>query len=129
MDDRDIPRPGMTAKEKRILQKRLSLRPKNNMIGALKEKLMGAMAHVKHAEVGWDAGTGWLVIRIGPVSDQCRMSDLRSPCHSVMSDAQSKCHTCHVRSAESCRMHRRVMSDCHNVISRMRSLDRIIHQN
>ena len=25
----------------------------------------------------------------GPVSDQCRMSDLRSPCHSVISVAQS----------------------------------------
>ena len=28
----------------------------------------------------------------GPVSDQCRMSDLRSPCHSVSSLMHSPCH-------------------------------------
>ena len=60
-------------------------------------------------------GTGWL-IRIGPVSDRfqtgvrpvpCRM---HSPCHSVSSPMHSPCH--HVMSdAQSCRMHRSVMSD------------------
>ena len=61
-------------------------------------------------------GTGWLIrgsdtfqTSVRPVS--CRM---HSPCHSVSSPMHSPCH--HVMSdAQSCRMHRSVMSDaqCH----------------
>ena len=62
-------------------------------------------------------GTGWL-IRIGPisdagfksVSDQCRMSDLRSPCqcHSVA------CRNCGAHVTVSCQMHSHVGSaECH----------------
>ena len=83
--------------------------------------------------------TGWL-IRIGPVSDrfqtsfrpvsdQCRMPDLRSQSMSQSLSSPMPVHVTvsHVRFAEStCRMHRTrsVMSDLRSVISDLRSLDR-----
>ena len=75
-------------------------------------------------------GTGWL-IRIGPVSDQCRMSDLRSPCHSV-SIVPCTVHATvsHVRFAESCRIFCGVSCRICGVSFRICTcLDRIIHEN
>ena len=75
-------------------------------------------------------GTGWL-IRIGPVSDRCQTGvrpvscRMHSPCHSVSSPMPSPCHSVSspmpsprhrvMSDAQSCRMHRSVMSDaqCH----------------
>ena len=71
------------------------------------------------AGIVW-AGTGWLIrgsdtfqTSFRPVSDQCRMSDLRIPCHSVISVAQSML-SCPVRCT--------VMSDPRSVMSDLRSV-------
>ena len=66
-----------------------------------------------------------------PVSSQCRMSDLRGPCHSPSSPPSTVHVTMsHVRFSESCRMHRSPLPDCHSVISgHAHSFDRIIHEN
>ena len=64
------------------------------------------------------------------VSSQCRMSDLRSPCHSPSSPP------CTVHVTVSCQMHSHVgsaqcLTPMHSVISGhdAHSLDRIIHEN
>ena len=62
-----------------------------------------------------------------PVSDQCQVPDLRSPCHSVFSPMHDSpcrlCHMCQICGVMS-DLRRSVMSDLRSVISDLRSLDR-----